>query len=154
VICKQCGSLLKGKKLRKCPACNWSPDKKKKYKNIFKYTDENLRLTPKGKHTYCFKSAREYDQAVKLELLKRAGEIIDWAYEPESWEIEGGTYKPDFWVKTETGETYIECKGVMTPAAKRKLKQVYIRYPEVNLVITFKDRPPVKLQDYFKKKKK
>jgi len=46
-----------------------------------------------------FKSKYEERYAQRLEVLKRAGEILDWIYEPLSLHIgEGAWYKPDFLV--------------------------------------------------------
>ena len=48
---------------------------------------------------YPYRSKTEVAYATYLDLLKKTGEIVDWAYEPEIWKLAHRcTYCPDFCV--------------------------------------------------------
>lgn len=62
---------------------------------------------------------------------------------PKPIEIEGGTYRPDFFVTPTVNKRlasvgyYIEVKGSETPMWRRTKKQLRERYPNLRLLIVF-----------------
>jgi len=74
------------------------------------------------------KLEKEYGQY--LATLKRAGEIIDFRYEPFSLRIgHSAWYKPDFLVIKEDCFELHETKGFMREAANVRLKACATKYP-------------------------
>ena len=76
-----------------------------------------------------------------LNLIKSAGLITDWAYEPDTFEFEGirrGTrfYTPDFKLTHPDGTVeYVEIKGWMDPKSKTKLKRMLKYHPKVTVTV-------------------
>lgn len=63
--------------------------------------------------------------AEQLELLKKAGEIIDWQYEAVKFKLAPNTYyTPDFMVVREDMITFCEIKGFLREDANVKFKAV------------------------------
>ncbi len=93
-----------------------------------------------GKRHY-YKSRWEVNYACYLEFLKKANEIVEWEYEPETFWFEGikrGTcsYKPDFKVTWKDGHTdWHEVKGWMDPRSKTKIKRMAKYHPTVKLLV-------------------
>ena len=86
--------------------------------------------TSVGGRVLTFRSKLEYRYAVYLQLLKDAGEIQDWVYEPQDMAIEfehgrrGNTrgYLPDFGVLNNDGDWEVhETKGRFMPLDYKKL---------------------------------
>jgi len=74
------------------------------------------------------KLEKEYGQY--LATLKRAGEIIDFRYEPLSLRLgHSAWYKPDFLVIKEDCFELHETKGFMREAANVRLKACATKYP-------------------------
>lgn len=69
--------------------------------------------------------------AQTLELLKRAGEIQAWWYEPVKLRLAGKTFfTPDFMVVNKAGEIWFhETKGFMRDDAAVKIKVAAEMYP-------------------------
>ena len=105
---------------------------------------------------YLLKSNAEYSFALMLDLLQKAGEIVEWLYEPKSFvfdDIQFGTrqYRPDFWVKWRGGEElYYEVKsGYIAQKDITKWRRLSQRYPSVKLVLAV---PKIPRQGKFKNK--
>ena len=98
----------------------------------------DLQPCAKDDGVYYFKSALEVQFARRLELEKRAGDIIDWSYEPVKITLRRKDgerycdYRPDFKIyvdkyKIRPGDDYtdlayfLECKGMLRPGDRRKL---------------------------------
>lgn len=88
-----------------------------------------------------FRSAWEANYARYLEFLRKAGEILSWDYEIETFwfeEIRRGTrsYLPDFKVvKTNGAVEYHEVKGWMDEKSKTKLKRMKKYHPNINIIL-------------------
>jgi len=88
-----------------------------------------------------FRSRSEANYARYLNLLKRSGKIVGWAYEPHTFVFEGikrGTmsYTPDFRVEYPDGRhEWHECKGWMDPQSKTRLKRMAKYYPDETIVV-------------------
>jgi hypothetical protein len=88
-----------------------------------------------------YRSKLEASCALQLDVLKRAGEIRDWQYEPERIPIHVNgqlicTWLPDFVVALPDGRREIwECKGVETKAFALKLKLFRSVYPDMPVKI-------------------
>lgn len=66
----------------------------------------------------------------KLELLKRAGEVIDYVFEPFGMKLTDKTYyHPDFLVVYKNRFEIIEVKGFMRDDAAVKLKIAKAKFP-------------------------
>ena len=82
-----------------------------------------------------FRSRWEANYARYLNWLRDHGKIVEWAYEPETFEFEGikrGSrfYTPDFRVRALNGQVeYHEIKGWMDPKSKTKLDRMRRYYP-------------------------
>lgn len=58
---------------------------------------KRARVRAKSRVLHPYRSQLEADRAAHLNLLKAAGEIVDWGYEPATFHLPGGVkYKPDF----------------------------------------------------------
>lgn len=94
-----------------------------------------------GKTWINFKSRAEWNYAIRLNVLKRAGMIQEWAYEPRFFEfdeIRHGTtrYKPDFEVTNNDGTTeFFEIKGYLTPKDVTKMKRMRKYHPNVKITM-------------------
>lgn len=71
-----------------------------------------------------YKSKAEERYAFQLEMRKRAGEIVDWRYEPMALNIGADTrYVPDFLVVRNDGTIeFQEVKGFMRDQARVKIR--------------------------------
>lgn len=78
----------------------------------------------------------------RLELLKRAGEIIHHRFEPIKFRLADNTsYKPDFMVTKNDRIEFHEVKGFMRDDANVKLKVVAELFPEFAfLLVTYKGK--------------
>lgn len=84
----------------------------------------------------------EQAYASHLEVLKRAGEIVDYKYESIKIKIGVKTcwFTPDFWVlANDYVDEYHECKGFMRDDALVKLKSAAIQYPHFRFFLVRKD---------------
>jgi len=87
------------------------------------------------------RSGWEANYARYLNFLKTAGDIIDWKFEPKTFEFEGikrGSrfYTPDFLVTWKNGRSeYHEVKGYMDQRSATKLKRMKKYHPEVVVVL-------------------
>lgn len=92
-----------------------------------------------------FRSMWEANYCRYLDWLKHQGEIIDWAYEADTFIFHGVTrapvtYTPDFKVTELDGSViYHEVKGWMDPKSKSKLKRMAKHYPHVRLIVVDED---------------
>tara|TARA_R110000868_G_scaffold396050_1_gene668087 strand:+ start:1993 stop:2259 length:267 start_codon:yes stop_codon:yes gene_type:complete len=86
----------------------------------------------------------ELEYARKLEMLKKAGEIADFAHEPRCFWFENikrgvRTYLPDFRIDLHDGtHYYVEIKGYMDSKSLTKIKRFRKYYPEERLVVLMK----------------
>lgn len=91
-----------------------------------------------------FRSSWEANYSRYLELLKQAGVIAEWAYEPETFwflKIRQGTrsYLPDFRVKLMDGTVfYVEVKGYLDQQSKTRMRRMASYYPEVCVLMVTK----------------
>ena len=91
------------------------------------------------------RSSWEANYARFLKWLKQHGEIVDWAYEPDTFWFEGikrgtCTYTPDFRITNKDGTIeYHEVKGYWTSKGKTQVKRMAKYHPEVTLKIIDKD---------------
>ncbi len=118
-----------------CPVCKGQGYLYRKYMNV---------KTEYG--GFLFDSKREAEKAAELDILKRAGEVIEWRPHPTyalvpSFRKFGKTfrqitYTPDFYVKWKDGkEEIIDIKGFITEVFRLKHKLFEWRYPEYHLTI-------------------
>lgn len=98
-----------------------------------------------GRRIY-FRSKMEANFARHLEWRKKAGIILEWEYEPETFYFEGlkrgkNNYKPDFRI-TNTDQThiYFEVKGYMDARSKTLLNRMTKYHPGIILELIDKDR--------------
>lgn len=73
-----------------------------------------------------YRSKWEWEYAQRLDVLKRAGVVIDFLYERDTLVANGGTkYTPDFWVhyNSNRGEEYHEVKGREWPQDKVRMRE-------------------------------
>lgn len=93
-----------------------------------------------------FRSCWEANYARYLNFLIKAGEIVKWEYEPETFFFEGirsGTvsYTPDFKLYPKRGEPYfVEVKGYMDDKSRIKLKRMAKFYPAIRVDLLDGDR--------------
>lgn len=102
-----------------------------------------------------FRSGWEANYARYLNWLKAKSDVLDWAYEPETFEfpVPRGTrfYTPDFRVTWNTGEVeYHEVKGYLTQQGRTALRRMEKYYPDKKVVLV--DGPVYKriLKEYAK----
>lgn len=92
-----------------------------------------------------FRSTWEANYARYLNWLKKIGEIIDWKFEPDTFEfvpIKKGNrfYTPDFKIFNKDGSyEYHEVKGWMDSDSATKLKRMNKYYPKIKVVVV--DQP-------------
>lgn len=64
-----------------------------------------------------------------------------FVFHPASYfTIEGGVYRPDYWVqplRLDSENHYVEVKGIETPMWRRTRKQLKERYPKLRLLIVY-----------------
>ena len=110
--------------------------------------DADLRPCSKKNGVYYFQSKRELNRARILEQLRRAGDIIRWEHQPETWDFlrrtdrilrAHTTYRPDFWVLTSSGEYWIEVKGYLNQRGRVVLEHAVKYYPERLLLVDTQD---------------
>lgn len=80
--------------------------------------------------TYDSKAEMEYAKA--LDLLRQAGEVIEYIEQPRCWlGVPENIYVPDFFVVEPTQCYYVDVKGMETAPFKRnkKLWKSYGRHP-------------------------
>lgn len=72
-----------------------------------------------------YRSKWEWEYAQRLDVLKRAGFLVDFLYERDTLEANGGTkYTPDFWVLYyDNSEAYHEVKGREWPQDKVRMRE-------------------------------
>ena len=77
----------------------------------------------------------EQAYAARLDLLKQAGEIIDWQFEPLKLKLAPSTfYTPDFLVITEECMELHEVKGFWEDDARVKIKVAAQLFPWFRIV--------------------
>lgn len=96
-----------------------------------------------GKKLY-LRSKAELKFAQRLEFLKEYKIIDLWEYEPQVFYFEGikrgvTNYKPDFMTKDQHGIKYYEVKGYLDPRSITKIKRFIKYYPDLKLVVVYKD---------------
>ena len=92
---------------------------------------------------YTYDSGFEANEAYKLDMLQKAGEILNWERQVNlSLEVNGYKvcdYKIDFIVTHNDGLIeYIECKGIAFPAWRIKFKlfeALYCEKPNVKITV-------------------
>lgn len=81
------------------------------------------KVPPRPRHTPGKMNKTEARYAEYLELLKMAGEIIEWKFEPFNLRLAENTYlRPDFLVVTQTQIEIHEVKGHWEDDARCKIK--------------------------------
>ena len=94
-----------------------------------------------GDKAIYFRSRWEANYARYLEWLKQRGEILKWAYEPETFwfeKIKRGvrSYRPDFRVWENDGASNLhEVKGWMDARSKTTLKRMAKYYPSETIIL-------------------
>jgi hypothetical protein len=92
-----------------------------------------------------FRSSWEANYARYLNWLIQIGEILEWAYEPDTFEflpIKRGQrfYTPDFRITNlDHSREYHEVKGWMDKVSKTKLSRMAKYYPEVKVIVIDSD---------------
>jgi len=100
---------------------------------------------------HIYASKREAMKARELDLLKAAGEVLEWKPQPQYLIIprfiknghihRKSVYTGDFWVKYKDGsEEVIEVKGsprTVTPDSMLRMKMFDYKYPELKLRIEY-----------------
>lgn len=132
--CPGCNGTGMQDSIHACPQCNGTKYIRNKYNNT---------KTIYNGHKY--DSKREAEKAQELDLMKQAGEVIDWTPHPRyllipRYRNKDGKivrpicYIPDFWVKYPDGsEVVIDIKGFQTPEFKLKKKMFDYRYKDAPL---------------------
>jgi len=91
-----------------------------------------------------YRSRWEKNVSVWLDELKRRGEVLEWLYEKRefTFPVKRGTrfYKPDFWVREQSIEYFIEVKGFLDAKSVTALKRMQLYYPEVTVLLLDKRR--------------
>lgn len=87
-----------------------------------------------------YRSRWEFNTSLWLDELKRRGEVLDWSYEKHEFQFKGikrGTrfYKPDFWVKEQNSEYFIEVKGFLDGKSITALSRMARYYPSVTVLL-------------------
>jgi hypothetical protein len=88
-----------------------------------------------------FRSSWEANWARYLNWLVSLGEIVEWSYEPETFEFGGikrgaRFYTPDFCITEKSGEIlYHEVKGWMDPRSATKLARMGRYHPNVRIIV-------------------
>lgn len=87
-----------------------------------------------------YRSKWELEYATHLELLRVAGRLNAWAYEPDRLEIgEGARYTPDFRVTLLSGAIeYHEVKGYRRESAMVRIRVAAKLYPQCRFVLVTK----------------
>ena len=99
-----------------------------------------------GERRIYMRSSWEKKYADRLNILKMAGEIKDWEYEPDTFWFEAikrgvRSYKPDFKVIYKDGSVqYHEVKGFLDAKSQTKLKRMAKYYPDIKIVVITGDR--------------
>ena len=83
-----------------------------------------------------YKSGLERNYAERLDLLKHAGEIVEWRYEGIKFKLgKGAWYTPDFLVVYEDRFELHETKGFWREAALVRIKVAASAYPWYRFVV-------------------
>jgi hypothetical protein len=87
-----------------------------------------------------FRSAWEANWARYLNWLIDRGELLDWKFEPDTFEfpVKRGArfYTPDFKLFERGGKVhYHEIKGWMDPASATKLRRMRLHHPDVSVTV-------------------
>ena len=88
-----------------------------------------------------FRSSWEFNYALYLQYLKDNEQIKEWYYEPEIFYFKESknncyAYKPDFKIINNDNSFYfVEVKGWMDSASKKKIENMKIFYPEIKLIV-------------------
>ncbi len=88
-----------------------------------------------------FRSSWEANWARYLTWLQTLGEVLEWDFEPETFEFKGikrgaRFYTPDFRVKNAGGSVeYHEIKGWMDQRSRTKLKRMAKYYPAIKVIV-------------------
>ena len=94
-----------------------------------------------------FRSSWEANYARLLNYYKGQHLIKSWEFEPHTFDVEDGTYLPDFMVESPDGSiAYHEVKGHMTDVGQRKLNGMVKVHPDVDLLLV--DAGKYKLLEY------
>lgn len=90
-----------------------------------------IRITAKGKLKSPYKNSTEADYAQLLELRRRAGELVWWAYEGIKFRLaDGAWYTVDFVVMLPDGTIQChEVKGFWREAAKVRIRVASSVFP-------------------------
>ena len=92
------------------------------------------------------RSSWEANYARYLNFLVGTGDILEWKYEPKTFEFVGikrgcRFYTPDFFIRWKNGkEEYHEVKGYMDQRSATKLKRMALYFPDVVVVLIDKKR--------------
>jgi len=114
-----------------------------KYRNVRVYTDDNLNIVPRGKHTITFDSKLEYQQALALEHGRKAGKITWWrrCTMQDAWDFSrfgyrtATRYTPDFVLEIDGKKIWIECKGYNYRGSLTKLRRAINHFPDRQLFV-------------------
>lgn len=149
-ICLQCGNefLIKQSDLKRGKRgvgsfCNI--ECKARYMSNHAATVEGSRRTARGGKRedlgFYVRSSWEANYARYLIWLESKNEIINWAFEPDTFEFEGikrGSrfYTPDFKITNKNGTVeYHEIKGYMDAQSATKLKRMKKYHPNIKIVL-------------------
>jgi hypothetical protein len=98
---------------------------------MFKKKDPTLTKRPRPRHEPGKMNKSEEAYANILELRKKAGEIIRWAFEPIKFRLADRTYyTPDFMVTLEDRIEFHEIKGFAEDDYRVKIKVIAEMFPE------------------------
>lgn len=91
-----------------------------------------------------FRSRWEANYARYLNWLKANKQIVDWEYEPSTFEfpVKRGSkfYTPDFLVTEKNGEqAYHEVKGYMDQKSATKMRRMKTHFPKVRILVIDKN---------------
>lgn len=120
------------------------------------YTVTNKAWRVIGGKRHYYRSLWEQNIACYLEILKKAGQVKKWEYEPDTFwfhQISRGirSYTPDFKVWLPDGTLwYWEVKGIMDSKSKTKIKRMKKYYPDIRLrLIRQRDYNQIKKNAHF-----
>lgn len=100
-----------------------------------------------GDKAYTYRSMFERNWARYLQLLKDAGQIKDWFYEPTTFDFDGyknkpHSYTPDFKVIGIDGEEWFEeLKGQLATKDLSKYRRLSEHYPDVIIEVVMQRIP-------------
>jgi len=99
-----------------------------------------------GSQCCFFRSQFECRWARWLEMLRAAGQIDSWEYEPRTFVFPGVTrgvvqYTPDFRIVENGVAIWHECKGRLTGRDNTKFRRMAQHYPDVRIVLVMQRVP-------------